>query len=84
MARNWNTTGLYKASRDRMPAKRSRRIKPTLPAARLVPTTPDPECSECGFGLTTKAHAEYCAKGISADPYDAGSAANTTGGRTDQ
>ena len=74
MARNWNLTGLYKASRDRMPGKRSRKIIGTPPAAKLVKITPDPQCGECGFGLTTNAHRLYCGK---ADPYDAGSDMNS-------
>ena len=70
MGRTWNTTGLYKASKDRMPAKRSHRIKAVPPSAKLVPIPRDPECPHCGFGLTTKAHAEMCPKGITADSCD--------------
>jgi hypothetical protein len=74
MARNWNTTGLYKAQKDRMPAKRSRRISSITPARARVVTVPmDPECDQCGFGLTTNAHRIFCG---SADPYDAGSHMN--------
>lgn len=71
MARNWNVTGLYKAQKDRVPGKRSRRIKSALPAARVVPIPADPECQQCGFGLTTNAHRKFCG---GAEPYDAGSA----------
>ncbi len=60
MPRTWNTTGLYKAQKDRAPAKRSRRIKASAPAARLVPLQRAPECQECGFGLDTNAHRLFC------------------------
>lgn len=81
MARNWNTTGLYKAQKDRMPAKRSRWIKGTRPTARVVLAPMDPECGECGFGLTTNAHKLFCG---SADPYDAGSPMNSTSTTTER
>lgn len=35
--RTWNVTGLYKASRDRAPGRRSRRIRSSASAATLVP-----------------------------------------------
>lgn len=60
MRRTWDTTGLYKASKDRMPAKRSRRIRSTPPAAVLVPRAVSMECSRCGFALDTNGHRMLC------------------------
>lgn len=62
MVRSWNVTGLYKASRDRPGARRSRKL-PTmgLPSgARLVVVPADLECSQCGFGVGTRAHKMLC------------------------
>ncbi len=64
MGRSWNLTGLYKASKDRMPAARSRRIRSTPPAAQIVVAPRDPECERCGFGMTTNAHRIYCVNAI--------------------
>ena len=62
--KTWNLTGIYKASRDRMPAKRSRRIGTVIPAhARIVMAPMDLECDKCGFGLTTNAHRIFCSDG---------------------
>lgn len=60
MVRTWNTTGLYKSSKDRMPAKRSRRIRGAAPQAVLVPIQRAADCAKCGFGLDTNAHQFYC------------------------
>lgn len=61
MPRNWNTTGLYKAQRDRMPAKRSRRIRSTPPASKLIVSNePGSMCPGCGYGLWTPAHYIVC------------------------
>lgn len=61
MSRNWNTTGLYKAQKDRMPAKRSRRIKASPPKAKLVPANDTgPICQKCGYGLFSSIHMIEC------------------------
>lgn len=70
-----NTTGLYKHQRDNQ-GKRRRLPTMGLPSgARIVLIQPDPECEQCGFGLTTNAHRKFCG---SAEPYDAGSPMNRT------
>lgn len=61
MARSWNTTGLYRASKDRMPAKRSRKIKGATPTAKLVLLKRAPICKDCGWAEDTHAHRAYCA-----------------------
>lgn len=68
MARNWNTTGLYKASRDRNPAKRSRRIRGTPPTATLVPIDYGPTCKDCGTYVTSRIHAMFCQTGSVRSP----------------
>jgi hypothetical protein len=65
VARSWNVTGLYKASKDRMPAKRSRKLIGTPKQTRLVIPVPPPTCERCGFQVDTNAHAMFC--GASSD-----------------
>ena len=57
----WNLTGLYKSSRDRAPAKRSRRIASVSPSAKLVmPRAECRECDKCGERTDSTTHFILC------------------------
>lgn len=58
--KTWDVTGLYRSSSDRMPAKRSRKIRGSLPAARLVIPEPKDLCNVCGFHVDSVAHQQFC------------------------
>lgn len=58
--RTWNVTGLYKASRDRMPARRSRKLRGSAPASKLVAPSTTVTCPKCGFGTDSPVHLIKC------------------------
>lgn len=64
MPRNWNLTGLYKASRDRMPAKRSRSIGTAMAGGPRITVPRDPaevaDCIDCGAKEDSAIHYMKC------------------------
>jgi hypothetical protein len=60
--RKWNTTGLYKGQRDRLPAQGDRRRRAA------VRTSEDITCAGCGRWVHTRdgAVCRYCQKPIAA------------------
>lgn len=63
MPRTWNLTGLYKASRDRMPAKRSRAVGGGAQRGQVVmPRDPKnvAECIDCGAKEDRTTHYMKC------------------------